>query len=90
MPIIAAINGPAVRGERTSKNNCVQVGAGLCLALGGADIRVASAGAKMGVTFTKLGLHPGVSREGCLVTVTQEWLPLISYLTLWDPRSVMQ
>lgn len=48
VPVVAAINGPAV-------------GAGLCLALGGADIRVASRGAKMGVTFTKLGLHPGMA-----------------------------
>jgi len=48
MPVIAAINGPAV-------------GAGLCLAMGGADIRVASKTAKMGVTFTKLGLHPGMA-----------------------------
>ena len=48
MPVIAAINGPAV-------------GAGLCLAMGGADIRVASKTARMGVTFTKLGLHPGMA-----------------------------
>jgi len=48
VPVIAAINGPAV-------------GAGLCLAVGGADIRVASASARMGVTFTKLGLHPGMA-----------------------------
>ena len=48
VPVIAAINGPAI-------------GAGLCLAVGGADIRVASHGAKMGVTFTKLGLHPGMA-----------------------------
>lgn len=48
MPVIAAINGPAV-------------GAGLCMALGGADIRVASKSARMGVTFTKLGLHPGMA-----------------------------
>ena len=48
MPVIAAINGPAV-------------GAGLCLAMGGADIRVASNTARMGVTFTKLGLHPGMA-----------------------------
>lgn len=47
MPVIAAINGPAV-------------GAGLCLALG-ADIRVATRGVKMGVTFTRLGLHPGMA-----------------------------
>ena len=48
VPVIAAINGPAI-------------GAGLCLAVGGADLRVASAGAKLGVTFTKLGLHPGMA-----------------------------
>ena len=48
VPVIAAINGPAI-------------GAGLCLALGGADIRVASEGAKLGVTFTRLGLHPGMA-----------------------------
>ena len=48
VPVIAAINGPAI-------------GAGLCLALGGADIRVMSEGAKLGVTFTKLGLHPGMA-----------------------------
>jgi len=48
VPVIAAINGPAI-------------GAGLCLAVGGADIRVAGDGAKLGVTFTKLGLHPGMA-----------------------------
>ena len=48
VPVIAAINGPAI-------------GAGLCLAVGGADVRVASSGAKLGVTFTKLGLHPGMA-----------------------------
>ena len=48
VPVIAAINGPAI-------------GAGLCLAVGGADVRVATTGAKMGVTFTKLGLHPGMA-----------------------------
>ena len=48
VPVIAAINGPAI-------------GAGLCLAVGGADIRVASTGAKLGVTFTRLGLHPGMA-----------------------------
>lgn len=48
VPVIAAINGPAV-------------GAGFCLALGGCDIRVASAGSKMGLTFVQLGLHPGMA-----------------------------
>lgn len=46
VPLIAAINGHAV-------------GAGLCLA-SACDIRIASDGAKLGVTFTKLGLHPGM------------------------------
>jgi enoyl-CoA hydratase/carnithine racemase len=46
IPTIAAINGHAI-------------GAGLCFALG-CDIRIASADAKMGMTFTKLGIHPGM------------------------------
>lgn len=56
MPVIAAINGPAV-------------GAGLCLAMGGADIRVASNTARMGVTFTKLGLHPGMAATHFLPSI---------------------
>lgn len=46
VPTIAAINGHAI-------------GAGLCLALA-CDIRYAARGAKMGVPFVKLGLHPGM------------------------------
>lgn len=46
VPLIAAINGHAV-------------GAGLCLA-SACDVRVASSNAKFGVTFCKLGLHPGM------------------------------
>lgn len=46
VPTIAAMNGHAI-------------GAGLCFALA-CDVRVASAVAKMGMTFTKLGLHPGM------------------------------
>jgi enoyl-CoA hydratase/carnithine racemase len=46
VPIIAAINGAAV-------------GAGLCLA-SACDLRIAVDSAKMGFTFTKLGLHPGM------------------------------
>ena len=46
VPLIAAINGHAI-------------GAGLCLA-SGCDIRVAAEGAKLGMTFTRLGLHPGM------------------------------
>ncbi len=46
MPTIAAINGHAI-------------GAGLCIALA-CDLRIAVADAKMGMTFTKLGIHPGM------------------------------
>ncbi len=46
MPTIAAINGHAI-------------GAGLCIALA-CDLRVAVADARMGMTFTKLGIHPGM------------------------------
>ena len=46
VPTIAAINGHAI-------------GAGLCIALA-CDLRVAAADAKMGMTFTKLGIHPGM------------------------------
>jgi enoyl-CoA hydratase len=46
IPTIAAINGHAI-------------GAGLCIALA-CDLRIAVADAKMGMTFTKLGIHPGM------------------------------
>ena len=46
MPTIAAMNGHAI-------------GAGLCIALA-CDMRIAVADAKMGMTFAKLGLHPGM------------------------------
>jgi enoyl-CoA hydratase len=46
-PSIAAINGHAI-------------GAGLCFALG-CDLRIAHANAKMGMTFVKLGIHPGMA-----------------------------
>ncbi len=47
VPTIAALNGPAI-------------GAGLCLALA-CDLRYASHTAKLGVPFTRLGLHPGMA-----------------------------
>ena len=46
VPLIAAINGAAV-------------GAGLCVACA-CDMRIASESAKLGFTFLKLGLHPGM------------------------------
>ncbi|MEM7409274.1 MAG: enoyl-CoA hydratase-related protein [Myxococcota bacterium] len=46
-PSIAAINGHAV-------------GAGLCVALG-CDLRLVAEEAKLGLNFTKLGLHPGMA-----------------------------
>ncbi|MBN8550586.1 MAG: enoyl-CoA hydratase/isomerase family protein, partial [Deltaproteobacteria bacterium] len=46
VPLVAAINGHAI-------------GAGLCLA-SACDIRIGGEQAKFGVTFTKLGLHPGM------------------------------
>ncbi|MBX7136944.1 MAG: enoyl-CoA hydratase/isomerase family protein [Oligoflexia bacterium] len=46
VPLIAAINGHAI-------------GAGLCVACA-CDVRIAAVGAKLGFTFTKLGLHPGM------------------------------
>ena len=46
IPLIAAINGHAI-------------GAGLCVA-SACDIRVVASGAKLGFTFVKLGLHPGM------------------------------
>lgn len=54
IPTIAAVNGAAV-------------GAGVNLAMC-CDIRVAGPRAKFGVTFTKLGLHPG---GGCTYFLTQ-------------------
>jgi len=47
VPTIAAINGPAI-------------GAGLAMALA-CDLRYAARGARMGVPFVKLGLHPGMA-----------------------------
>ena len=54
IPVIAAVNGAAV-------------GAGVNLAMC-CDVRIAGPHAKFGVTFTKLGLHPG---GGCTYFLTQ-------------------
>ncbi|MEO9323475.1 enoyl-CoA hydratase/isomerase family protein [Nocardioides sp. C4-1] len=58
VPTIAAINGPAI-------------GAGLCLPLA-CDLRLAARGARMGVPFTKLGLHPGMAGTYLLPDVVGE------------------
>lgn len=58
VPTIAAINGPAV-------------GAGLCLALA-CDLRYAAAGARLGVPFVKLGMHPGMAATHLLPNVVGE------------------
>ena len=47
IPTIAAINGPAV-------------GAGFCIALA-CDMRIATANARMGLNFVRLGIHPGMA-----------------------------
>jgi enoyl-CoA hydratase len=47
VPVIAAVNGPAI-------------GAGLCLALA-CDIRIVGEDAKMSTAFVRLGMHPGMA-----------------------------
>jgi enoyl-CoA hydratase len=51
-PTLAALNGHAI-------------GAGLCVALG-CDLRFVAADAKLGLNFTKLGLHPGMGASWTL------------------------
>jgi enoyl-CoA hydratase/carnithine racemase len=58
VPTIAALNGAAI-------------GAGLCLPLA-LDIRYAARGAKLGVPFLKLGLHPGMAGTYLLPEVVGE------------------
>lgn len=58
VPTIAAVNGPAI-------------GAGLCLALA-CDIRYAAGGARLGVPFVKLGMHPGMAATYLLPDVVGE------------------
>ncbi|MGH2760804.1 MAG: enoyl-CoA hydratase/isomerase family protein [Actinomycetota bacterium] len=65
-PTIAAINGPAI-------------GAGLCLALM-CDLRVAAADAPLGMTFVRIGLHPGMLATALLArAVTQTWAAELLY-----------
>jgi enoyl-CoA hydratase/carnithine racemase len=52
VPTIAAVNGAAI-------------GAGMCLALA-CDLRVCGEDIKLGLTFTKLGLHPGMGATALL------------------------
>jgi enoyl-CoA hydratase/carnithine racemase len=66
IPTIAAINGPAI-------------GAGLCLALM-CDLRVAAADAPLGMTFVRIGLHPGMLATALLSrAVTQTWAAELLY-----------
>jgi enoyl-CoA hydratase len=58
VPVIAAINGHAI-------------GAGLSLALA-CDMRLAAEGARIGVTFVNLGLHPGMGTLHLLPLVVGE------------------
>jgi enoyl-CoA hydratase/carnithine racemase len=58
VPTLAAINGAAI-------------GAGLCMPLA-CDIRYAARGAKMGVPFLKLGMHPGMAGTYLLPEVVGE------------------
>lgn len=66
VPTIAAINGPAI-------------GAGLCLALM-CDLRVAAADAPLGMTFVRIGLHPGMMATALLArAVSQTWAAELLY-----------
>ena len=55
VPVLAALNGAAI-------------GAGLAIALA-CDLRIAARGARLGVPFTRLGLHPGMATTHLLPDV---------------------
>jgi enoyl-CoA hydratase len=66
IPTIAAINGPAI-------------GAGMCLALM-CDMRVASVDAPLGMTFVRIGLHPGMVATALLSrAVSHTWAAELLY-----------
>ncbi len=66
IPTIAAINGPAI-------------GAGMCLALM-CDMRVADLDAPMGMTFARIGLHPGMMGTALLArAVSHQWAAELLY-----------
>jgi enoyl-CoA hydratase len=71
VPTIAAINGHAI-------------GAGMCMTLG-CDFRVASKDARLGFTFVKLGIHPGIVPIG--LTLLPPFrivvMPTVIYLQAW-------
>ncbi|MBI5503383.1 MAG: enoyl-CoA hydratase/isomerase family protein [Deltaproteobacteria bacterium] len=71
VPSIAAINGHAV-------------GAGLCFALG-ADMRVMHRDAKVGMTFVRLGIHPGMAATWTLPRLVG---PAIAAELLYSGRMV--
>jgi enoyl-CoA hydratase len=66
IPTIAAINGPAI-------------GAGMCLALM-CDMRVATTEAPLGMTFVRIGLHPGMMGTALLSrAVSHTWAAELLY-----------
>ncbi|KAN0039871.1 hypothetical protein ACTA71_007108 [Dictyostelium dimigraforme] len=66
VPIISAINGAAI-------------GAGFCLALA-TDIRICSNKARVGLAFTKLGIHPGMGVTHSITNVVNQ--DVASYMLL--------
>ena len=77
VPTIAAINGHAI-------------GAGMCMTLG-CDFRIASNEARLGFTFVKLGIHPGMLLfAGVYVYITALFLVTTPLLTPQRPLLLWQ